>query len=289
MKRANYILPLLLMPGIACAQKPATLPPADADIPRIVKEIRADRIERTIRALVGFGTRNTLSTQDDPKRGIGAARDWLFAEFTKLRESSGGRLVVEKQTFVQPVSQRVPRPTTLTNIVAILPGDLPVDRRRYLIVSGHYDSICTSPTDAEHDAPGANDDASGSAAVLEMARAMAPYRFPATLVFVCVAGEEQGLLGSTYCAEQAKQQNWRVEAIELGMVRFPALPTRSVIIHCYLSASRAYLALNSAMNFRRAFRIVSFPILTFAALDPQIANCHCKQFGRTPLPKYLIQ
>ena len=201
------------MPGIACAQKPATLPPADADIPRIVKEIRADKIERTIRALVGFGTRNTLSTQDDPKRGIGAARDWLFAEFTKLSESSGGRLLVEKQTFVQPVAQRVPRPTTLTNIVAILPGDLPVDRRRYLIVSGHYDSICTSPTDTEHDAPGANDDASGSAAVLEMARALAPYHFPATLVFVCVAGEEQGLLGSTHCAEQAKQQNWRVEAM----------------------------------------------------------------------------
>ena len=78
MKRANYILPLLLMPGIACAQKPAAPPPADADIPRIVKEIRPDRIERTIRALVGFGTRNTLSTQADPKRGIGAARDWLF-------------------------------------------------------------------------------------------------------------------------------------------------------------------------------------------------------------------
>ena len=201
------------MPGIACAQKPATLPPADADVPRIVKEIRPDKIERTIRSLVGFGTRNTLSTQDDPKRGIGAARDWLFAEFTKLRESSGDRLIVEKQTFVQPVAQRVPRPTTLTNIVAILPGDLPADRRRYLIVSGHYDSICTNPTDTEHDAPGANDDASGSAAVLEMARAMAPYHFPATLVFVCVAGEEQGLLGSTYCAEQAKQQNWRVEAM----------------------------------------------------------------------------
>jgi Zn-dependent M28 family amino/carboxypeptidase len=154
-----------------------------------------------------------LSAQDDPKRGIGAARDWLFDEFSKLKESSGGRLVVEKQTFVQPRAARVPTPTTLTNILAILPGDLPEDRKRYLIVSGHYDSMCSSPTDAVNDAPGANDDASGSAAVLEMARAMAPYKFHATIVFMCVAGEEQGLLGSTYCAEQAKLKNWRVEAM----------------------------------------------------------------------------
>src|ERR1051326_1211109 len=100
MKRSPYLLALLaLAPCAACAQKSHDL--TEAQVPQIVKEIRADNIERTIRALAGFGTRNTLSAQDDPKHGIGAARDWLFAEFSKLREASGGRLVVEKQTFIQ--------------------------------------------------------------------------------------------------------------------------------------------------------------------------------------------
>lgn len=187
--------------------------PAEPDIPRIVRDIRADNIEHTIRALVGFGTRNTLSSQTDPKRGIGAARNWLFDEFSKLKMLSGGRLRVDKQTFVQPAAPRIPQPTTLTNIVAVLPGDLPSDQQRYVIVSGHYDSMATSPTDAERDAPGANDDASGTAAVLEIARAMVPYRYHATMVFLCVAGEEQGLLGSTYFAEQAKQNGWRIQCM----------------------------------------------------------------------------
>ena len=214
MKRTWYLSASLALLGLAaCAQRTAPTGREEPSIPRIVSEIRADRIERTIRSLVAFGTRNTLSSQDDPKRGIGAARDWLFDEFSKLRDSSGGRLRVEKQTFIQPVAPRIPRPTPLTNIVATLPGDLPPDRQRYILVSGHYDSICSNPTDAEHDAPGANDDASGSAAVLEIARAMAPYHFPATIVFMCVAGEEQGLDGSTYFAEQASLQNWHIEAM----------------------------------------------------------------------------
>ena len=188
-------------------------PPREADIPAIVREIRPDNIEKTIRALVSFGTRNTLSSQTDPKRGIGAARDYLFAEMLKLQTASGGRLQVEKQTFIQPVAVRVPQPTPLTNLIATLPGDLPAGQERYLIVSGHYDSMCASPTDAEHDAPGANDDASGTAAVLEMARVMSKFRYHATLIFVCVAGEEQGLLGAAYLATQVKKNNWNVEAM----------------------------------------------------------------------------
>jgi hypothetical protein len=187
--------------------------PSDPQIGRIVGQIRADNIEHTITTLVSFGTRNTLSVQDDPKRGIGAARDWLAAEFRKISQESGGRLKVELQSFVQPVAVRVPRPTRLTNIVATLPGTDTDAAQRLVIVSGHYDSICSSPIDAEHDAPGANDDASGSAAVMEMARVMSHYKFRATLVFMCVAGEEQGLLGSTYAAEQAKLQNLPIEAM----------------------------------------------------------------------------
>ena len=182
-------------------------------IARIVQEIDARNIERTIRKLVSFGTRNTLSTQTDPNRGIGAARDWLFSEFSKAAEQSGGRMTVEKQTFEQPKAARVPEPTMITNVVATLKGTQPESAGRTYIVSGHYDSMCTSPTDAACDAPGANDDASGTAAILEMARVMAKYKFDATIIFMAVAGEEQGLLGSTYAAEQAKQKGVDVEAM----------------------------------------------------------------------------
>lgn len=182
-------------------------------IARIVQEIDARNIERTIRKLVSFGTRNTLSTQSDPSRGIGAARDWLFSEFSKAAEQSGGRMTVEKQTFEQPKAARVPQPTMITNVVATLKGTQPESAGRTYFVSGHYDSMCSSPTDATCDAPGANDDASGTAAVLEMARVMAKYKFDTTIVFMAVAGEEQGLLGSTYAAEQAKQKGMDVEAM----------------------------------------------------------------------------
>jgi peptidase M28-like protein/fibronectin type III domain protein len=182
-------------------------------IEQVAREIDARNIERTIRKLVSFGTRNTLSAQDDPNRGIGAARDWLFSEFSKIAEQTSGRMIVEKQTFEQPKAARVPEPTMITNIVATLKGTQPESESRIYVVSGHYDSMCTSPTDAKCDAPGANDDASGTAAVLEMARAMAKSKFDATIIFMAVAGEEQGLLGSTYFAEQAKQKGMDIEAM----------------------------------------------------------------------------
>jgi Zn-dependent M28 family amino/carboxypeptidase len=189
--------------------------PRSPDVARIVAEINAGNIERTIRKLVSFGTRNTLSAQDNPTRGIGAARDWLYSEFLKISENSGGRMTVEKQSFEQAPGkyQRIARPTVVTNVVATLRGTQPASENRMYVVSGHYDSMCTSPTDAECDAPGANDDASGTAAVLEMARVMSKYKFDATIVFMTVAGEEQGLVGSTYFAEQAKQKNLDIEAM----------------------------------------------------------------------------
>jgi hypothetical protein len=183
------------------------------EIMRIVREIDARNIEHTIRKLVSFGTRNTLSEQNDPKRGIGAARDWLFAEFQKAAAQSGGRMTVEKQTFEQAKAARIPQPTMLTNVVATLRGTQAGSEKRMYVVSGHYDSMCSSPTDAKCDAPGANDDASGTAAVLEMARVMAPRKFDATIVFMAVPGEEQGLLGATYYAEQAKKDNLDIEAM----------------------------------------------------------------------------
>ena len=203
--------------GAEAAQEGQASGRRDALIARLLTEINARNIERTIRSLVAFGTRNTLSAQDDPRRGIGAARDWLYAEFSRIAEQSGGRLTVEKQSYLQeaqpPPRGRVPQPTTITNVVATLKGTQEGSARRLYVVSGHYDSMCTSPTDAVCDAPGANDDASGVAAVLEMARVMSKYRFDATIIFMAVAGEEQGLLGSTHFAEQAKQQSLDIEGM----------------------------------------------------------------------------
>lgn len=182
-------------------------------IARIVRDINSRNIEASIRKLVSFGTRNTLSSQTDPNRGIGAARDWLFDEFSMVAQQSGGRMTVEKQTFEQAKAARIPAPTMITNVVATLKGTQPESVDRTYVVSGHYDSMCSSPTDAVCDAPGANDDASGTAAVLEMARVMAPHKFEATIIFMAVAGEEQGLLGAHYFAEQAKQKGMDIEAM----------------------------------------------------------------------------
>jgi hypothetical protein len=205
---------LLVLNSIAFAQTPRRSPgPRNRTIANIVREIEARNIEASIRKLVSFGTRNTLSEQNDPNRGIGAARDWLYAEFLKAAEAANGRMTVAKQSYEQPKAPRIPQPTIITNVVATLRGTQPESTDRIYVVSGHYDSMCNSPTDAKCDAPGANDDASGTAAVLEMARVMARYEFEATIVFMAVAGEEQSLLGSTYFAEQAKQKNWNIDAM----------------------------------------------------------------------------
>src|SRR5690348_12445965 len=204
------ILSTIANPIVAQRRSPA---PRNRTIAAIVREIDARNIEQTIRKLVSFGTRNTLSEQNDPNRGIGAARDWLYSEFLKAAEASGGRMTVEKQSYEQAKAPRVPQPTIVTNIVATLKGTQPESSDRIYVVSGHYDSMCNSQTDAKCDAPGANDDASGTAAVLEMARVMAKQQFEATIIFMAVAGEEQSLLGSTHFAEQARQKNWNIDAM----------------------------------------------------------------------------
>lgn len=187
------------------------------DIARIVREIDRRNIERIVRRLVSFGTRNTLSEQNNPARGIGAARDYLRDEFQTIAARTGGRMTVALQSYEQavmpPPRGRIPRPTIITNVVATLRGTRPDSASRVYVVSGHYDSMCTSPTDAECDAPGANDDASGTAAVVEMARVMSQYDFDATIIFMAVAGEEQGLLGAAHFAEQARASNMNIEAM----------------------------------------------------------------------------
>ena len=183
-------------------------------IPSIVREISPKNIEASIGKLVSFGTRNTLSSQDDPARGIGAARRWLVSQLKQISAANNGRLRVEEQSFIQPIAPRIPTPTSLTNIVATLPGTLTGDQERVLVVSGHYDSMCTSPTDARGDAPGADDDASGTSAVLELARVMSAHGpYAATIIFLMVPGEEQGLLGSTHFAALAAESKMPIEAM----------------------------------------------------------------------------
>jgi hypothetical protein len=193
------------------AQDRGQAPPKE--LRSMLREVSSRNIEASIRKLASFGTRHTLSSQDDPNRGIGAARDWIFDQFQQSATKSGGRMTVQKQSFVQPVSPRIPVPTVITNLVATLRGTQPESADRVYVVSGHYDSRCTDVMNFTCDAPGADDDASGVAAVLELARVMATRNLDATIVFMAVAGEEQNLYGSTFFAQQAKAAGMDVEGM----------------------------------------------------------------------------
>ncbi|MEE1672143.1 M20/M25/M40 family metallo-hydrolase (plasmid) [Streptomyces sp. WAC07094] len=181
---------------------PVTAQPPTRELRALLQEIDPARIEATVRKLVSFGTRHTLSIQDDPARGIGAARDWLLAELRSYAAASGGRMTAELQSYVQEPASRIPTATRITNVIATLRGS--VTPERVYVVSGHYDSRVTDVMDATSDAPGADDDASGVAVVVELARVMAKRRPASTIVFAAVAGEEQGLYGATHMAEQFK-------------------------------------------------------------------------------------
>lgn len=183
----------------------------DPELRALLRQVDERRIEATIRRLAAFGTRHTLSSQDDPNRGIGAARDWLFAEFQRIAAASGGRLSVELQSYVQPPADRIPVATKITNVVATLRGA--TEPGRVYVVSGHYDSRCTDVLDATSDAPGADDDASGVAVSLELARVLSTRQPAATIVFAAVAGEEQGLYGSRFMAQQFKAAGTNIQAM----------------------------------------------------------------------------
>lgn len=190
-----------------------TIIQGDPEIEQMVKEVSSDSLQSYIKTLVAFGTRNTLSTQKDPKRGIGAARNWVLGKFNQFAKESQGRLTAFIDTITyQPDGKRVDHPINLGNVVATLKGTDPNDNRIF-VISGHMDNMRTNVMDSVGDAPGANDDGSGSAAVLECARIMSKHSFPATIIFVTVSGEEQGLLGATFMANKAKKENWNIEAV----------------------------------------------------------------------------
>ena len=200
---------LLATAGAASA---AAATPAQPDIQReqaqikkIVADISPKRIEAHIRKLVSFGTRHTMSETESDTRGIGAARRWIKAELERC--GAGTPLTVAFDSHVAPVSARISRPTEIVNVVATLPGTQAASKDRVYVVSGHYDSRVTDVMNYTADAPGANDDASGTAATMELACVMARHKFDATIVFMAVAAEEQGLIGARHFAEQARKNN----------------------------------------------------------------------------------
>jgi hypothetical protein len=185
----------------------------DPQIEKMVAQVSKDSLSSYIKQMVSLGTRNTLSTQTDPKRGIGAARNWVLGKFNEFARQSNGRLTAFIDTVTLPADgRRVDKPIVLGNVVATLKGSDPSDNRIFLI-SGHLDNMRSSVMDRTGDAPGANDDGSGVAAVLECSRVMSSQSFPATVIFIAVSGEEQGLLGANFMAERAKKENWNIEAV----------------------------------------------------------------------------
>jgi hypothetical protein len=175
-----------------------------ADVRAMLAQISPANLTQDVQTLVGFGTRHTSSAQNDPVRGVGAAATWVFDQLSADAGLSGGVMTVQRQTFIQPVSQFLPVPTPITNILATLPGTDPTARSRFYVVSAHYDDRVTDVLNLTDDAPGADADASGVAAVLELARIMAAHPAKATIVFALFDGEEQGLYGSAFSAAQLK-------------------------------------------------------------------------------------
>lgn len=194
----------------------------DARIAAALQQISAQRIQADIDKLVSFGTRLTLSPQDAESvakgRGIGAAREWIKSEFERYSQACGGCVEVKTDSFTEQVADRIPEATEITNVYAVLKGADPAQAKRIVLVTGHYDSRNSDTLDTKGDAPGANDDASGTAVSLECARVLSKMKFPATIVFLAVAGEEQGLNGSRHFAQMikekmSKEEGWDLEAV----------------------------------------------------------------------------
>jgi hypothetical protein len=192
------------------------LMPADAQIASALRQASAERIRANVEKLVSFGTRLTISAQDPESiaagHGVGAAREWIKSEFERYSKDCGGCLEVKTDTFTEPPADRIPKATEIANVYAVLKGADPENAKRIVLVTGHYDSRNSDTSDVNGDAPGANDDASGTAVSLECARILSKLKFPGTIIFLTVAGEEQGLNGSGHFAKMAKTEGWNIEA-----------------------------------------------------------------------------
>jgi hypothetical protein len=216
-------LSIVAQPDYQLHATPVAVAPADPAIAAALDQISEAHIRQTIEKLVGFGTRNSLSSMETnlpPGQGITAAADWIFSQFEAISKDCGGCLEVKRDTFIADPAAggkqwggRIPKPTQMTNVYAILRGTDPVQAKRMYLVTGHNDTRRSDVLDDHGGAPGANDDASGVAVSLECARVLSKLKLPASLVFVAVAGEEQGLVGSGHLAKLAKDEGWQLEGV----------------------------------------------------------------------------
>ena len=189
----------------------------DPQIAAALRQVSSQRIQQDVEKLVSFGTRLTLSAQDPDSiaagHGVGAAREWIRSEFERYSKECGGCLEVKVDSFTEQPMDRIPKATTIANVYAVLKGSDTENAKRIVLVTGHYDSRNSDTLDGSGDAPGANDDASGTAVSLECARVLSKMKFPATIIFLTVAGEEQGLNGSQHFAKMARNEGWDLEAV----------------------------------------------------------------------------
>jgi len=204
---------LLFFCGLVLSVKAQTIVNRNADIDKMVKSVNPDSLKSYVSKMVAFGTRSTISDTKSKTKGIGAARNWVVDKFNQFAKQGDGRLSAFLDTVtIKPDGKRVDNQIILGNAVAILKGSDPEDKRVF-VVSGHLDSRVTDVMNRVSDAPGANDDGSGVAGVIEAARIMSKYKFGATVIFVAVSGEEQSLLGSGFMAAKAKKEGWNVDAM----------------------------------------------------------------------------
>lgn len=206
-KFITLVLIAVLLPFAAHSQ---TSP--DPRIQQMISEISADSLKSYVYKLSSFETRHSFSSYTDPNRGIGAASNWVLSKFREWSAASNGRMTADLDPFVVPEGGRIAREITLKNVMATYRGSDPNDDRVF-VISGHIDTRGSSVMDSTVTAPGANDDASGVALVMELARIMSKQNFPATILFVAVSGEEQGLFGAHHLAQRAVDEKWNIVAM----------------------------------------------------------------------------
>jgi hypothetical protein len=219
MLRTRFAMAVLmcLLASAVAQRTPSTRAAKDQDpqVAAVLKEVSAEQIRRNIEKLVSFGNRNTLSAADEASIkkgfGIGAAREWIKSEFERYSKACGGCLTVIEDRFTNPPADRIPQATEIVNVYAVMKGTDAEAAKRIYLVTGHYDSRNSDTLNVTDRAPGANDDASGTAVSLECARVLSKHKFPGTLIFLTVAGEEQGLNGSRHFAKMAKEEGWQIE------------------------------------------------------------------------------
>lgn len=200
-----------LMAAPHASAEDGALPGEVALLHELVTDTSAARIEADIRTLVGFGTRHTLSETESDTRGIGAARRWIFAEFERISAECGDCLEVMYVSDTVSGENRIPDPVEVVSVVAIQRGTLDPDRM--VVMSGDIDSRVTDALDGTSDSPGANDNASGMAGTIEAARVLSKHKFPGTIVYMGLSGEEQGLFGGQIVAKHALEEGWRIKAV----------------------------------------------------------------------------